>query len=483
MLDVSLEIRRGDFPGLHPGSQGSVAIVDLKNDGREMSYEELAAQSAYLASVVRSDERKLACIVCDCDADAIAWYRGILEAGHAVSLRPPNPPDSLASFIASYQPDLLVCKSPLAEPLCREYRLLRRERSYLLHERNLRGDGVHADLAALFLTSGSMGQPNGVRLSFRAVAANARQVASSLRMAPGERWSVSLPLCFVYGLSVVNSALLAGATLVIPSRQSLDGKFWRECGDAKVSCVPAIPTMLDWLRRSACAAEIPGKFRKVTISGAAMSAALKRWLRDGGLGRRCAIYSMYGMTETSGRISVLPPEDFDAHPDSVGCAVPGGRLSSLASGEIVYSGENVMMGYARGRVDLGLGDLLGGVMHTGDLGVLDGEGRVTLNGRISRICKIHGRKVCLDALEHFLTELGEIAAVSDDEFIDVFHACESQGTISAALRRVADRLDLPYGVIRSRPLTSIPRTVSGKVCYAELVRWRNHEGRRSGLNL
>src|SRR5208283_5186684 len=117
-------------------------------------------------------------------------------------------------------------------------------------------------------------------------------------------------------------------------------------------------------------------------------------------------FTMYGQTEATARIAILPAGEFERKKGSAGCAIPGGRLSierqdgTMAEiggeGEIIYRGPNVMMGYAERPEDLALGDDLRGVLPTGDLGYLDDEGYLFVTGRNKRIGKLFGLRVNLD---------------------------------------------------------------------------------------
>ena len=94
-------------------------------------------------------------------------------------------------------------------------------------------------------------------------------------------------------------------------------------------------------------------------------------------------------------------------------AEPGGQLSIIdengnetfegeATGEMVYRGENVTMGYANSREDLLKGDENHGVMHTGDLAHRDADGCYFIVGRLKRFLKIFGLRIGLDEVENLI---------------------------------------------------------------------------------
>ena len=108
-------------------------------------------------------------------------------------------------------------------------------------------------------------------------------------------------------------------------------------------------------------------------------------------------FVMYGQTEAGPRIACLPPGRLPEKLGSAGVALEGRRLVGMDGevelpagvvGEVVYSGPNVMMGYAESREDLALGDVQGDTLRTGDLGFVDEEGFLFLTGRSKRIAKL-----------------------------------------------------------------------------------------------
>lgn len=121
---------------------------------------------------------------------------------------------------------------------------------------------------------------------------------------------------------------------------------------------------------------------------------------------------MYGQTEATARMAVLPPERLADKLGSAGLALPGGRLEADDDGEILYHGPNVMMGYADTADDLSRGDDLGGVLRTGDLGRVDPDGFLHITGRLKRMAKIFGIRVNLDDVERMLRGSGPVAVTA-----------------------------------------------------------------------
>ncbi|TDE50956.1 long-chain fatty acid--CoA ligase [Nonomuraea mesophila] len=321
----------------------------------------------------------------------------------------------------------------------------------------------HPDLAVLLATSGSTGNPRLVRLSRRAVLANAAAIATALSIEPAEVAPTSLPLHYSYGLSVLNSHLLAGASVVLTEAGLLERSFWADLDAHRCTSLAAVPYQYEMLRRLRYdRAEHPA-LATLTQAGGRLSEELTKEFAA----QADRFFVMYGQTEATARIAVMPPDRLAGRPGSAGLAVPGGRLS-IDDGQVVYHGPNVMMGYAESAADLARGDDLGGVLRTGDLGRLDSEGFLYVTGRLRRIAKIFGVRVNLDDVERLLPGPGPAAATSGDDRVTVW----TEGLDAAGCARLARRLGAELRVHWSgfdvRSVDRLPLLANGKIDYRAL---------------
>ncbi|MEO3874945.1 AMP-binding protein [Nonomuraea sp. B12E4] len=321
----------------------------------------------------------------------------------------------------------------------------------------------HPDLAVLLATSGSTGNPRLVRLSRQAVSANAGAIVTALSVQPGEIAPTSLPLHYSYGLSVLNSHLLAGATVVLTEAGLLERSFWTHLDAHRCTSLAAVPYQYEMLRRLRFdRAEHPA-LTTLTQAGGRLSPELVTQFA----GQADRFFVMYGQTEATARIAVLPPDMLAAKPGSVGRAIPGGRLS-VDDGEIVYHGPNVMMGYAETAADLARGDDLGGVLRTGDLGRLDSDGFLYITGRIKRIAKIFGVRVNLDDVEQLLRDTGPVAATSGDDRVTVWAEGLNAAGCAGLARRLGSELRVHWSGFDVRGVDRLPLLATGKVDYRAL---------------
>lgn len=448
-----------------------IALVD-GTSGESLTYRHLYESVRLAAGQLRSPRKKLALLRVGNDVGGLLCYLTLLAAGHVVWPWPHDRSDARdLDLLERYKPDaILWARGPELQLETDRYKTRETLFGYTLawsdrtHEATL-----HQDLALVLPTSGSTGNPRLVRLSYRNLASNAAQIVRALRIAPDERWLCSLPFHYVFGLSVVNSALHAGATLVIGDKTVMQQGFWRICREQGVTGLPAIPSQLKLIRDVGHTRASLGSIRKIAISGGAMEPVVRRWLIDEMVANGMQVYSMYGMTEAAGRIAVLPAHEFERFPESVGRAVDGGALRINAEGEVEYTGPNVMMGYAESRAQLSAGDELGCLLRTGDLGNLDETGRLYLTGRRNRICKLFGTRIDLNDIEAMCEQIGPVAVVSNERAIHVCHTRPSSPEIQTCLRLLSKHTQIPIVAFIATQIAEIPRTASGKTHYAGLL--------------
>lgn len=322
---------------------------------------------------------------------------------------------------------------------------------------------VHPDLALLLTTSGSTGNPKLVRLSREAVLANTDQIADVLGITADHVAITTLPLFYSYGMSVLNSHLRRGATVVLERTGIMQRDFWNAAVDHQVTSMAFVPYQYEMLRRLRFDPAKYPALRNLTQAGGRLRTDLvtdfqQRMATVGG-----KLYVMYGQTEAAPRMATLPPERLADKLGSVGLALPGGEFR-IEDDEVVYRGPNVMMGYAERAADLVKGDEQGGVLHTGDLGRLDDEGFLFITGRTKRIGKVFGARVNLDDVEKNFP----VAAVAGDDKLHVFAEGISDDEARGLRTKISEWLGTHFSGVLVRSVDSLPLLPNGKIDYRAL---------------
>ena len=432
----------------------SLAVL---HDGGRITYGDLAGRVEAFAATL-GVTRRLVLVAARNDLATLVAYLGALAGGHPVILVPGDRPAAVGSVVAAYEPDVVV-RSRAGEPVLEERHPQSR------HD-------LHPDLALLLSTSGSTGSPKLVRLSRSNVQANAEAIAESLQIRPDDRAATTLPLQYCYGLSVIHSHLLRGASLVLTDLSVVDPCFWDLFRSSRATTFAAVPYTFELLDRVGFTEMDLPSLRYVTQAGGRLAADVVRRHAEIGRRRGWDLVVMYGQTEATARMAYLPPELAGVHPEAVGIPVPGGsfRIEDVPGsehGELVYTGPNVMLGYADGPDDLALGATVG-ELRTGDLARVNGAGLVEVVGRRSRFVKVVGLRVDLDRVERNLAQLGLTATAAgvDERVVVAVEGLDDGGLVGKVL---AEDLGLPRAAVVVHGVEQLPRLASGKPDVAAVL--------------
>lgn len=452
----------------HPGD--TIALISAE---RSWTYGELAILADDIAAALPSDKRTLGFVSMPAHVHAIATYLGALRSGRHVPLLMQESMDAnlQAELAAHYHADWLLLPDATDAPA--GYASLRQFDGMTLWLRSQR-DGMaapHDELGMLLNTSGSTGSAKLVRLSYEAMAANATSIARYLGLRSDDRAITTLPLAYSFGMSILNSHLECGASLVLTSESLVGRPFWELARQQGITSLSGVPATFEMLRRTGLERFGLDRLRMLTQAGGRLrDAMIEHFL---GICEKLSLqfFVMYGQTEAAPRISYVPPARLKDKIGSIGVSVPGGMLEiDAATQELVFRGPNVMMGYAQTREELSLGDVCHGMLRTGDLARVDDEGFHYLTGRIKRFIKVSGNRINLDEVERMLaTELSRaIACSGSDDRLVAFVAGEPVDEM-VVKTLVQNRYKLFPGHIHAVTLSELPLLSNGKTNYQALA--------------
>ncbi|HST37405.1 MAG TPA: acyl-CoA ligase (AMP-forming), exosortase A system-associated [Allosphingosinicella sp.] len=260
------------------------------------------------------------------------------------------------------------------------------------------------DLAALLYTSGSTGRPKGVMLSHANMWLGAVSVAHYLRLTADDRILAVLPLSFDYGQNQLLSTWAVGGA-VVPLDYLTARDVIRAVERHQISTLAGVPPLWVQLIEAPWPAAASLSLRRLTNSGGKLAPSVVRRLRE--VFPAADIYSMYGLTEAF-RSTYLEPALLDAHPDSMGSAIPLAEIMVIdaegreaGEGELVHAGPLVAKGYwqdpertaERFKPAPASSTYGGTAVWSGDMVRRDGEGLLYFVGREDGMIKTSGNRV------------------------------------------------------------------------------------------
>lgn len=447
--------------------QCNIALID--ESGRKITYEELNALQRFYCSCMRG-ERVLTFLICETSIESILIYIACIQNRIPVMILDNQmSKDKIEELLETYQPGFVWY---FGEPnYFSDYKPDKKFNGFQLYRGKQHSMAVHEDLALLLLTSGSTGSRKSVRISYENIRANMDSIAQSLSIRETDAAMLMLPMCYSYGLSVINSNLASGAALLVPKSRFFSTTFWGFFGTYEGTSICGVPYTYEVLRKLKFREKRLPSLRLITQAGGALGIEDQKYLLDYADSRGIDLAIMYGQTEATARISCY---FLNRHREKLGCVgkvIPGGKIEirqdDQGEGEIVYSGENVTLGYAESFIDLVKGDENKGALYTGDIGYLDEDGYLYITGRKNRIAKVLGVRTNLDELQNALSEKTGIRTVCVEGAGKLYAFTEGESG-EELIYSAAKELGIDYRLFRVVRVEGFPRKDNGKIAYREL---------------
>ncbi len=435
----------------------------ITEQGECISYAELLEKSDSL--FCKQQEKSLVLIFCTNTYECVTAYISCLRK-HLVPILVSSQTreDAIEKMIEQYRPSYIFCPDSVKmEVVEKKYQHQKNIGIYQLMEIQENDKIVYeinSELALLLTTSGSTGSSKLVRLSYRNLEANTDSIIDYLKLTEKDRAITMLPMQYTYGLSVLNTHLKSGASVVLSTKSVLDKEFWKLIRQQNVTSLSGVPYTYEVLQKMRFHTMELKALRYLTAAGGKLTENQQQYLANYATERNLEFYIMYGQTEATARIAYLPPQYASCRIGSTGIPIPGGRIEiEHDTDEIIYYGENVSMGYAKSYHDLANGDENQGVLHTGDTGYIDRDGLLYITGRKDRYAKLLGHRIDLNDVEGFIKKtmrIGVVCMVVNESLVLYI----KEEVVKAETSRY---LGINPKLILMRKYSELPRNEYGKV--------------------
>ena len=334
-----------------------------------------------------------------------------------------------------------------------------------------------ADVALFLHTSGTTSKPKGVPLTHGNLLYSIANIAEGYQLTPADCTLLVMPLFHVHGLiGATLSTLHSGGTVIAPARFSA-GTFWPTARAHRATWYSAVPTIhRTLLLRAETDAPAQSGFRFIRSCSSALAPAMLAQMEER---FQAPVLEAYGMTEAAHQIATnpLPPAPHKAGSVGVGGRVEvaiiddqGQVLPRGSAGEIAIKGPNVTLGYDQ-NPSANAAAFVNDYLRTGDRGVIDADGYVSLIGRIKELINRAGEKISpleVDALLLAHPAVAEAASfgVPDDKYGEEICAAvilKSPATAAELQAFCRDQLAAFKVPKVFHFVTELPKTATGKV--------------------
>jgi long-chain acyl-CoA synthetase len=335
---------------------------------------------------------------------------------------------------------------------------------------------LNPDLALLMSTSGTTGSKKFVKLSYENLQSNTLSIINYLNISHRHRTITTLPMSYVYGLSIINTHFFSGASIILNNFSFVQKEFWKLISKYKINSFGGVPYHYEILDRiNFYRFKLPS-LKYFTQAGGKISEKLQKKIAKYASTEKKKFIIMYGQAEATSRMSYLPHDQALDKIGSIGKSIPGGKFKIFNSfgeeplgnkeGELVYYGKNVFMGYANNLLELSKPDENNGILKTGDIAKKDKQNFYYIVGRKKNFLKILGNKINLDEIEKILTSKFvkiNIACFGNDK--KIYIVCTRKNMMKKILKYLISKIKINRFYFSINYIKKIPRLKNEKIDF------------------
>lgn len=413
----------------------------IADDNGTLSYADVLTQSQQLQSQLPT-QRSVILVKCSNSAQTLVNYLACLLGGHVPLLFNRGEAQLEQALLANFNP---------AVSLDEQHLEVRHDSTYQVAD----------DIALLLPTSGSEGKPKVVMLSQQNLLSNTHAIIQVLPIQADDIAALPLPLAYCYALSVIHTHIWLGAQIFVSEHSLVSGDYWQQVKKHLPTSWCGVPFTYEMLAKLGLERVPLQSVRYFTQAGGKLNPLLLEQYLSYCQQQDKAFYVMYGQTEATARMAVMPFEELHKYPEFVGKALDGGEFRIAEDGEVIYQGDNVMLGYADNYADLAQVNP-NNILQTGDLGELE-DGYLKITGRKSRFIKYQGKRISLDQIEEQIGSQGDIAILQHNDQLVIFSEQELNTS------EIGTATGIHPSFIEWRNVAALPRKANGKLDYAKLA--------------
>lgn len=454
----------------------------IKSDEQILFYREIQDNVVLNGENLKSalKPRAKCAILCDSGFNAAVailacWYADMV----AIPLSKNYGQDHCNKIISLTDPDILLTDN---NDYLYRYTYSLKQKTFSGKSNDINSESELNDIALIMCTSGTTGNPKGTMITKDGLQKNVKAIAQYFDINETDTILIARPL--------YHCAVLTGEFLVSLFK-GVNIAFFDEAYNPVnvISCISkhnatticGTPTLLNHISKLIKLNCRENSIKKIAISGECLSTGIAKNVRS--VFPNADIYSIYGLTEASPRVSYLPPTDFDKYSESVGIPIDGVKIKIVdaqtgvdlpanSRGIVMVSSPSLMKGYYN---DQGLSQktIVNGWLNTHDIGYKDENGYLYILGRADDMIIKAGMNIYPREIENSINKLPEISeclaygrkdSLGEDIIIDIVLSKEGKLITKKDLMVKFKQVLSPYLMPSNINIVdTIPCNASGKL--------------------
>ena len=392
----------------------NIALFDKEN---KILYKDFFEKKEILKNEFNT--KKLVLIICENKLAILFYYIVIhLLKASIILLDCKTRDKEIKDIIKKYKPDFIVTNLQRKNKLKINFIPCDNFKNYFLFkDPQNKKISLNKKVSILIPTSGSIGTPKFVMLSYENLKDNTNKISKYLKINEKDKAITNMSLAYSYMISVINSHIWSGASIFVTDKSILSREFWSDFKKNKISSFNGVPYAYKLIEKLNIKIFSNKNIKYLTQAGGELEEEIKKKFIKKCLKSNIRFYCMYGQTEASPRISFLNPKYALKKIGSVGKPLSNYEIKLFnyknkiitkpnLIGKLILYGKNIFLGYANSRKDLSKIIKLKYKLNTEDFGYRDKDGFLYLTARSSKIAKIFGFRIDILELEYKMKKLG-----------------------------------------------------------------------------
>jgi len=448
--------------------KSNVALIN--SDLKPITYKELLNDVKKFSKYFKT--KKLIVILAENYYEFFVCYVSSIKYNQTLLiLNPKAKEEDTLNLFRKYLPDYIFCKKSnnysgyFTKFNFMNYKLMQIKKNKKYH--------INKEISCLLSTSGSTGDKKFVKISRENLLNNTHSISKFLKIKSSDIAITTMPPYYSYALSIINTHLVKGAKIIINNLSFIDRNFWKLFDRYKPNNLNGVPYNYEILDKIRFENINLSSLRYFTQAGGKMEKNLRNKLIKYCYKKKIEFFVMYGQAEASPRISIMPWKLLKKFPDSVGYALPGGKVtidkegnSKKKEGEIIFKGKNVFWGYSSSYRDLEDENKINFLLRTGDVGFIDKKKLIYITGRKKRILKIFGIRLSLDQLENELKKNNyQCVCSGSDKKLNIYILDNKKLNIEYLNKKIIHLTNLSKKFFDIIKVKTLKRNEIGKIIY------------------
>ena len=453
--------------------KNSIALIDADNKNK-LSYTKIKSNSEILLKKIK--ERKFILIIAENTFGSILSYiYSILNNYIVIFINSNANTDEINKIIKIYKPNFIVSTD-------KKLKLLKKNNyqkifctfdDVFFFKTNYQNSKFNDKLQILLPTSGTLGNSKYVKISKENIYENTISIINYLKISKKDIAITNMPYFYSYMLSILNTHLQKGGTIIITNKTIIQKEFWEIYNKYKISSFNGVPYTYEIMSKIGFKRIFRKHLKYITQAGGKLEKNILLSISKLAKKKKIKFFSMYGQTEASPRISYLKPKFSIKKVGSIGKVITNTKMwiqnkskkikTPFTKGNIFFSGKNLMLGYANNYKDLNKNSHKKS-HNTGDMGYFDKEGFFYITGRSNRYAKLYGNRIDLDEIESKMkSKKLEVVCIDKADALNLFYTNGKQ--LNMIKKQLTFILKQNLSKIKFILINNFPRTSSLKINY------------------